>query len=87
MRPFRYVWKINPIDLWEHAIVASMEEYERVMAQMPEEARSEVVLKTYMPADGELAPVYMCKADNNGTTYLFSDTDVIGFLSRYAEAV
>ena len=53
MKEFAYIWAGEPIDFWENAIVTSIEEYDRVMAQMPEEARAEVVLKTYMPTDGD----------------------------------
>ena len=82
MKEFSYIWAGEPIDFWENAIVTSIEEYDRVMAQMPEEARAEVVLKTYVPTDGELSPVYMCKADNNGTIYYFSDFDFISFYQK-----
>lgn len=84
---FRYIWRIPPIDFWENAIVTSIEEYDRVMAQMPEEARAEVVLKTYMPADTEMVPVFMCKANNNGTTYLFADKDVFRFYDTNLEKI
>ena len=42
MKEFAYIWAGEPIDFWENAIVTSIEEYDRVMAQMPEEARAEV---------------------------------------------
>ena len=37
MERFTNIIGIPPIDFWEHAIVASQEETDRVLAQMPEE--------------------------------------------------
>lgn len=79
MKEFAYIWAGGPIDFWENAIVTSIEENDRVLAQMPEKTTAPVVLKTYMPANVELSPVYMCKADNNGTVYYFSDFDFISY--------
>ncbi len=87
MRLFSFIWWIPPIDFWEGAIVASAEETDRVLEQMPEEPREKVVYKTYVPGDTELTPVYMCKASNNGTTYLFANNDVFGFLKNSAEEI
>lgn len=83
MKEFENIIGIPPIDFWENAMVAGSEETARVLAQMPEEPREEVVYKVYVPGDSDLAVVYMCKASNNGTTYLFCDEDLIG-LYTYA---
>lgn len=84
---FRYIWRIPPIDFWENAIVAGEKDHDRVMASMPEEARYNAVFKTYLPADTEMVPVFLCKADNNGTTYLFADEDVFRFYDTNLEKV
>ncbi len=87
MKEFDFIWAGNPIDFWENTIIPNNEEYERVMAQMPETPRDNVVLKTYIPADGKLSPVYMCKADNNGTIYFFSDFDFVSYYNHSLELV
>lgn len=70
---FKYCWVISPIDDWDHAIVASKNEAIQVIASMLEKPRDGMVYKTYVPYDGALRPIYMCKADNNGAVYVFSD--------------
>lgn len=77
-KPFKYVYRINPIDFWDNALVPSMEEEFRVLAYMPEEPRSENVYKLYIPDpdNAALAPIYLCKAENNGTVYIFSDIPI-----------
>ena len=84
MKEFKNIVGIPPIDFWENAIVAGAEETDRVLSQMPEEPRSETVYKTYVPGDTDMTVVYMCKADNNGTTYLFCDEDLIGLYTSDA---
>lgn len=79
---FAYVWSSPPIDFWEGAIICTIEERERVMAQMPEPARNDIVLKTFMPGDIIMRPIYMCKADNNGSIYYFSDFDFISYYTK-----
>lgn len=78
-KEFENIIAISPIDFWENATVAGIEETARVLEFMPEEPRSETVYKTWVPGDTELVPVYMCKASNNGTTYLFCDEDLLSF--------
>ena len=87
MNTFKYIWRIPPIDFWAGAMIADASETKKVLNSMPEEPRSETVYVTYVPGDTELTPVYICKADNNGTTYLFADEDVFGFHERYAECI
>lgn len=87
MSTFKYIWCIPPIDFWAGAMIADTLETKRVLNCMPEEPRSETVYVTYVPGDTELTPVYICKADNNGSTYLFADEDVFGFLKEYAECI
>lgn len=79
---FKYVWKISAIDFFEGAMIASENEKERVLKQMPEEPRYDVVFKVWVPGDVEFTPVFVCKADNNGDTYLFADDDVFKFLQN-----
>ena len=84
---FKHAWKTNPIDDWSGAVVCSNDEIDRVLHDMPEKARHEVAFKTCVPWDGRLVTVYMCKADNNGTVYLFADEDVYGFSSGHIETL
>ena len=78
-KPFKYVYRTNPIDYWDHALVPSMEEEFRVLSYMPEKPRDGNVYKLYIPNpdDSGLEPVYLCKADNNGTIYIFSDIPML----------
>ena len=45
---------------------------------MPEEPRDGSVYKLYVPCPDtfQLEPIYLCKAENNGTVYIFSDIPV-----------
>lgn len=79
MGRFKFIYSMEPLDEYDGLYVASWHEAQRVFAQMPEEPRDYVVLKAYMPIISNnctLAPYYLCKADNNGTTYIFSDYDL-----------
>ena len=82
--PFNYIYEIAPIDYWENALTPSMEEADRVLAQMPEESRDRRVYKLIMFKNGEyeLFPVYLCKAENNGTVYIFSDISLTNLFYR-----
>ena len=75
MGEFKYIYWTFPIDWWGNAIIATEEETNRVLYQMPEEPRDKRVYKLYVPYPGgsEIVPIYLCKADNNGTVYIFSD--------------
>lgn len=79
---YRFIWHGLPIDFWEHAEVAGIDETAAVLAQMPEEPRTEIVYATWVPYECSLVPLYMCKADNNGTTYFFCDFDIARHYSR-----
>lgn len=82
--PFKHIYEIAPIDHWENALVPSIEEADSVLAQMPEESRDFRVYKLLMFKNGEceLFPVYLCKAENNGTVYIFSDIDLTNIYHR-----
>ena len=82
MNDYRYMRAGDPIDFWEHAEVANIDEVENVLRQMPEEPRDGTVLKTWVPYDCSLVPLFMCKADNNGTTYFFCDFDIVDHYAR-----
>lgn len=75
---FRYMYKIGPIDYWEGCEIASFDETDRVLRQMPEPARGSIVFRTYVPAPKifSIVPIFMCKAENNGTVYIFCDTEI-----------
>ncbi len=78
---FKFMWVMeSPIDFFEGAMIASEEEAERVIDQMPEHPRHNVVFKVWVPDEMCFTPVFICKADNNGDTYLFADRDVFGYL-------
>jgi hypothetical protein len=69
----------GPIDFWDNAIIPSFDESCRVLAYMPEPARDGNVYKIYIPNPNSsvLEPVYLCKADNNGTVYIFSEIQIL----------
>jgi len=75
---FSYIYGMPPIDFWEGSVFPSEAEHYAVLSQMPEEPRSEIVHKLFIPVPGnpELVPVFLCKAENNGTVYMFSDTKI-----------
>ena len=87
MKPFKYIWRIPPIDFWAGATIADHISTQRVLDNMPDDPRNGIVFIAYVPGDTEFIPVYICKGDNNGDTYLFADEDVFGFISRYATCV
>ena len=87
MKAFNNIWSGTPIDFWGNAVIASAEESDRVLRQMPEAPRAKIVFKTYLPCDCELIPVYMCKADNNGTVYFFSDKNFMNYYLDEIEGV
>lgn len=73
---FKYIYSMDPIDFWEKAELADSIIADAVLSQMPEPARSSNVYKLVMPDPPMLREVYLCKADNNGTVYIFSDFDL-----------
>lgn len=73
---FKYVYSMDPIDIWEKAERADSIIEEAVIRQMPECPRYPEVFKLVMPDPPMLREVYLCKADNNGTIYIFSDFDL-----------
>ena len=77
-KPFNFIFWIFPIDDWRGAQIADYDESERVLSQMPESPRFRDVYKIYIPCSGNfnLVPIFLCKADNNGTVYIFSDADI-----------
>ena len=83
MQGFRFIWWSNPIDFWEYAMVANIDEAARVLKQMPEEPRSDDVYKVYVPYDAELVTLFMCKADNNGSIYFFCDFDIVRYYKEW----
>ena len=88
-KPFRHVYITSAIDFWDNALVPSMEEEFRVLAYMPEEPRSENVYKLYIPNPdaAALEPIYLCKAENNGSVYIFSDIPVHLETYQYFEEI
>ena len=72
---FKHIYSSMPIDWWDNATIATCEESERVLEQMPEGPRDGIVYRLYVPypQGAMLVPIFLCKADNNGTVYIFSD--------------
>jgi hypothetical protein len=67
-----------PIDFWDNVELADEYTTNAVLEQMPEMQRSNIVYKTHFPdpTSSGFHEVYFCKADNNGTTYMFSNVDI-----------
>lgn len=94
-RIFKYVYRIPPIDFFRNLIVEGglsdafpYCEAPSVFHDMPDIPRDDTVYKFFVPYDGgEMVPVYLCKGDNNGDTYLFSNYDWLSYLTKNAEAV
>lgn len=80
MKKFEFVYLIPPVDFWNDAIICEHEDRDRVLFNMPEETRDGLVAKMYIPGfiGCELFtfPIFICKADNNGNAYIFSDRDL-----------
>jgi hypothetical protein len=51
---------------------------------MPEPPRAPIVYKLlyFYAGEQELFPIYLCKADNNGTVYVFSDRSLFGAIEE-----
>ena len=79
-----YIYSIPPIDYWGNATVANEKMTQVILKEMPEEPRDGIVYKCMVPGDTELESVYICKADNNGSTYLFSNFDFVEFYKNNA---
>lgn len=78
-RRFKYMYCMGPIDYWGGASVADPDIEYAVLEQMPDEPRDGIVYKLLLPNpdyDYQLRPIYLCKGENNGTVYIFSDWDI-----------
>lgn len=82
---YKYCYMTSPIDIWDGATIAEFEATQNVIRQMPDIPRDGNVYKLLIPYEGnpELAPIYLCKGDNNGDTYIFSDFDIKAGFSRF----
>jgi hypothetical protein len=78
MLEITHIFSIAPIDNWAGATIANSKETERVLSMMPETPRDNTVYKIPVVIGGcpELAAAYLCKADNNGTVYIFTNVDL-----------
>ena len=69
-----YIYWAPPCDFWEGCPVSDELEREIILKLMPEDPRNRMVYKSYLPGNGcDLEVFYFCKADNNGTTYIFTN--------------
>ena len=82
---FKHIYQCMPIDYWEKAELADSIIAKAVLKQMPEEPRDGYVYKLFIPYPPELTEIYLCKADNNGTVYIFSDVDLMGIITELVE--
>lgn len=80
---FRNIYMLPPIDFWQKAEEADDIIRDAVLKQMPEYPRDGIVYKLIFPSPPDLIEVYLCKADNNGTTYMFSNYDIHEILTNY----
>ena len=74
-----HVYCLEPIDYWDNAEPAESIIADEVLRLMPEEPRDDRVYKLVIPTPPCLREIYLCKADNNGTVYIFSDFDITSF--------
>ena len=73
MIKFKFMYAIEPIDFWEKADIADDLITQIVLSQMPEVPRDGIVYKLVVPSPPDLTEIYLCKAENNGTVYVFSN--------------
>ena len=82
---FKYIYQCEPIDYWEKAELADNIIADEVLKQMPEEARDGCVYKLLVLNPPSFTEIYLCKADNNGTVYIFSNIDLIRIMTDLVE--
>lgn len=68
-----YVYQLpDAVDFWTGAQMIDNPVLEsEILERMPEEPRIPLVLQVFFPYKNNLEPIYLCKAENNGTTYMF----------------
>lgn len=81
MSGFKYIYAMEPIDFWSGATVVDLDDDNCVKVYQDMDALEEVprdgnVYKLMIPSPVQLEEIYLCKADNNGTVYIFTDTDL-----------
>ncbi len=82
---FKHIYQMEPIDFWEKAELADGIIAEAILKQMPEGPRDGCVYKLIIPYPPSLREIYLCKADNNGTVYVFADFDINFFIQTMIE--
>lgn len=73
---FKHIYQFEPIDFWDKLELADSLIAEEVLKQMPEAPRDGEVYRMVFPNPPMLEEIYLCKADNNGTTYIFSNINL-----------
>lgn len=74
---FKHIYQMQPIDYdWDKLPLADSIIAEAVLEQMPEGPREREVYVMRCPNPPGIGEVYLCKADNNGTTYIFTNIDL-----------
>ena len=73
-----FIYRIQPVDWWDGATMADAVTTARILGMMPEAPRTafDGVYETRFPHSGQMKEVYFCKADNNGTVYVFTEFDI-----------
>lgn len=73
-----YIYAIDPIDNFTGATSCGWSETLWILNLMPDEPRDKEVYKTWIVVPGFdfLFLVYLCKGENNGTTYVFSTNEI-----------
>lgn len=85
---FGFIYRVPAVDFFNGLLVEGPSETaDDVINELPDEPRDGEVYKFYVPMDDGIIPVYLCKGDNNGDTYLFSHRDWLSYLTKNAERV
>lgn len=71
-----FIYRIQPVDWWDGAAIADSVTTAQILEMMPEEPRTADVYVIRFPYESEMKEVYLCKAENNGTVYVFTEFDI-----------
>lgn len=72
-----FIYRVQPVDWWDGAVVADSVTTAKILEMMPEQPRTQDVYIIRFPHESEMKEVYLCKAENNGTVYVFAEFDII----------
>lgn len=66
----------SPIDDFNNAEIVPEFLGDVFLTLMNEPPRFNDVFRILLPSDSSLLPAYICKADNNGTVYIFTEANI-----------